>query len=63
MGVELGVYFIFVWDRLGVRWKKMNLFVMFKFVYDIKNLNNIEWFYGEEFNWYDWFKEYDCINF
>lgn len=36
----------------------MNLFVMFKFVYDIKNLNNIEWFYVEEFNWYDWFKEY-----
>lgn len=41
----------------------MNLFVMFKFVYDIKNLINIECFYGEEFNWYDWFKEYDCINF
>lgn len=41
----------------------MNLFVMFKFVYDVKNLNNIECFYGEEFNWYDWFKEYDGINF
>lgn len=23
----------------------MNLFVMFKFVYDVKNLNNIECFY------------------
>lgn len=31
---------------------------MSKFVYDTKNSNNIEWFYGEELNWHDWFKEH-----
>lgn len=31
---------------------------MSKFVYDTKNSNNIEWFHGEELNWYDWFKEH-----